>query len=123
VTELPPGFIAVVDDDPRVLESLGTLLESADYTSHLFASASALLESGCMTQINCLISDIDMPAMDGLELLRVVKAQRADLPIILITGRLDLLNRLPVVGLDYYRLFKKPLDAQELLKAVSDALR
>jgi FixJ family two-component response regulator len=123
MTDQSPDFIvAVVDDDQRILESLANLLESADYAVRLYASATALLESGCVAEIDCLISDIDLPVMDGFELLRVIHAARPQLPIILITGHPDLLNRLPPISPDHYRLFKKPFDGQELLTAVSDAL-
>ena len=115
--------IAVVDDDQRILASIGSLLESADYLIHPFASPAELLESGRLAEIDCLISDIDMPAMDGFELLRVVRAARPELPVILITGHPEMLNRLPQVGTGHYRLFKKPFDGQELLTAVSDVLR
>jgi DNA-binding NtrC family response regulator len=70
-----------------------------------------------------LISDIDMPVMDGFELLRVAHAARPELPVILITGHPEMLNRLPAIGPGHYRSFKKPFDGQELLTAVSDALR
>jgi FixJ family two-component response regulator len=124
MTDRPPGFtIAVVDDDQRILESLENLLESADYAVRPFASSAALLESGCLAEIACLISDIDMPVMDGFELLRVVRAARPELPIILITGHPEMLNRLPLIGPSRYRLFKKPFDGQELLTAVGDTLR
>jgi FixJ family two-component response regulator len=124
MTDRPPGYvIAVVDDDPGILRSLENLLESADQAARVFASAKALLESGCLAEIDCLISDIDMPVMDGLELLRVVRAARPELPVILITGHPEMLNRLPAVGPGHYRLFKKPFNGQELLTAISDALR
>src|ERR1700730_11990377 len=124
MTDHPSGFtIAVVDDDQRILESLKNLLESADHAVRLFGSAAALLESGCLAEIDCLISDIDMPVMDGFELLRVVHAARSELPIILITGYPDMLNRLPSISPRHYRLFKKPFNGQELLTAVSDAMR
>jgi FixJ family two-component response regulator len=124
MTDHPPGFtIAVVDDDRRILESLKNLLESADYAVHSFASAAALLESDRLAEIGCLISDIDMPVMDGFELLRVIRATRPELPIILITGYPEMLNRLPPMGPGHYRLFKKPFDGQELLMAVGDAVR
>ena len=124
MTDHPPGLtIAVVDDDQRILESLKNLLESADHGVRLFVSAAAMLKSGCLAEIDCLISDIDMPVMDGFELLRVVRAARAELPIILITGHPEMLNRLLPNGPGHYRLFKKPFNGQELLTAVSDALQ
>ena len=123
MTDCPAGnIIAVVDDDQRILESLESLLASADYAVRLFASAAALLESGCLAEIDCLISDIDMPVMDGFELLRAVHSDRPELPIILITGHSEMLNRLLCVGSSQYRSFKKPFNGQELLTAVSDAL-
>ena len=124
MTDHPPGsIIAVVDDDQRILESLANLLESADHEVRLFASAAALLESGSLTVIDCLISDIDMPVMDGFELLRATHLARPELPIILITGHPEILNRLPPIAPHHYHLFKKPFDGQELLTAISDALR
>ena len=124
MTDDPPGLtIAVVDDDQRILESLQNLLESADYAVHSFASAAALLESDWLAEIDCLISDIDMPVMDGFELLRVAHAARPELPVILITGHPEMLNRLPAIDPSHYRLFTKPFDGQELLTALNDALR
>jgi len=115
-------IVAAVDDDQRILESVELLLESADYEVRLFSSGTALLASGDLREIHCLISDVGMPVMDGFELARAVQAARPGLPVILITGRPDLLNRAP---LDWprHRLFKKPFNAQELLTAVGDALR
>ena len=118
----PGAMIAVVDDDRRILESLEILLESADHAVRLFASGSALLESGYLAEIDCLISDIGMPGMNGLELIRAVHAVRPGLPIILITGHPDVLNGTLPVGEGHYRLFTKPFDGPELLAAVSDAV-
>ena len=89
----------MVDDDQRVLESLENLLESADYSVRLFCVLPRrLIESGCLAEIDCLISDIDMPVMDGLELLRVVRSARLETcPSLLITGYPEMFNRLPPV--------------------------
>lgn len=124
VTDRPAGFIvAVVDDDQRILQSLEDLLESADHIVRVFASGTGLLESGCLAEIDCLISDIDLSKIDGFELLRLVYSARPELPVILITGHPEMVHRSPPVGLGQYRLFKKPFNGQQLLGAVSDAVR
>jgi FixJ family two-component response regulator len=114
-----PAVIAVVDDDPGILESIDSLLTSADYEVRLFSAATALLESGGLQEIDCLISDVAMPLMDGFELARAVQAARPALPVILVTGRPDLLRRSLLDGLGQYRVFKKPFDGQELLAVVA----
>jgi FixJ family two-component response regulator len=114
--------IAVVDDDPSVLHALDLLLSSADHRVQTFASAVAMLESGCLEDVACLISDVCMPAMDGLALLAAVRATRPALPVILISGRPDALDQLAGVAPHQYRLFSKPLDGRALLDAIKDAL-
>jgi FixJ family two-component response regulator len=124
MTERPSGFVvAVVDDDQGILRSLEYLLESAEYSARLFTSGAELLDSGCLPEIDCLISDIDMPGMDGFELLRQVHAARPGLPVILITGYPDTLKRLPPLGGSKARFFTKPFQGPELLAAVTEALR
>jgi FixJ family two-component response regulator len=114
-------MIAVVDDDPRLLESLENLLESVGYIVRTFSSAKALIDAG-LSNIGCLITDIGMPAVDGFDLHDLVKKVRPDLPVFLMTGR-------DVVG-DQQRallngssgFFRKPFDGPALLAAVSKAL-
>ena len=115
--------VAVVDDDERILRSLEYLLESADYVVRLFASGTALLHSRRLCEIDCLISDIDMPGIDGFELLRLVRAARPGLPVILITGYPDTLKHLPAVAGRNPRVFTKPFHGPELLAALSESLR
>jgi FixJ family two-component response regulator len=124
MTHRCPEFLAaVVDDNQRILEALADLLQSAGYAVRLFASAAALLESGSLADIDCLISDIDLPKIDGFELLRLTNAARPELPVILITGHYEMWDRSPNGGSANYRLFKKPFDGQKLLTAVSEAVR
>ena len=115
--------VAVVDDDQSILQSLEYLLESADYKVRLFISATELLASGCLPKVDCLISDIDMPGVDGFELLRLIHAARPGLPVILVTGYPDRLKRVPPLGQSHPRHFTKPFKGEELLAAVGDALR
>ena len=120
----PYGFVvAVVDDDQSVLRSLECLLASADYPVRLFTSAIALLESGCLQEVDCLISDVDMPGMDAIDLLERIRALRPGLRTILITGYPEKLNQAPPLDGVYPGLFIKPFQSQELLDAVRDVLR
>ena len=114
--DLPPNLIvAVTDDDESVRESLGSLLEFSGYTVRLFDSAAALLASGALADIDCLISDIDMPRMDGYELARHASVARPELPVILVTGHHDLVNRRSRARSPQPKILRKPFDVQELL--------
>jgi len=119
----PPGFtVAVVDDDRRILDSLEALLASADFGVRAFESATAMLDSGCLAEIDCLISDVGMPGMGGYELLKIARAMRPGLPVILISGRADSIARAAGPEGRHYRLFTKPFNGEELLAAVVGAL-
>jgi FixJ family two-component response regulator len=115
-------IIAIVDDDPRTLASLESLLESADHQVRSFASGPALVASGVLAQIDCLISDVAMPGMDGYELMRVARKARPGLPVILVSGRPDVASRATLAGLAEYQFFRKPFDGEALLAAVGLAL-
>jgi FixJ family two-component response regulator len=116
-------IIAVVDDDPSILRSLRDLLESADHTVLGFASATTMLASGCLARIDCVVSDIDMPVMDGFALSQAVHEARPELPIVLITGHPEMLDRLPPTDARHQLVFKKPFDGQDLLTAIGDAIQ
>ena len=113
-------MLAVVDDDPRVFESLENLFESAGYVVRTFSSARALIDAG-LSGIDCLITDIGMPGMNGFELRDMVKEARPDLPVFLITGRHEIGDQ--DRAQDVSGFFRKPFDGQVLLAAVDDALR
>ena len=116
-------IIAIVDDDYRMLESLESLLESAGHVVHLFPSGEAFLEAGFLEEVDCLISDVGMPGMDGFELFRLVQRDRPGLPVILITGREELINARPPINLSSQHFFVKPFDGKRLLAAVTRAVQ
>lgn len=115
-------IIAVVDDDPGVLESLENLLRSFKYEVRPYGSAAALLADAAFADIDCLISDIGMPLMDGLELQALVAGRRPRLPVILITGRDDGIEERAAAA-NNRGVFHKPLDASALLDALAVALQ
>lgn len=112
--------VAVVDDDPRLFESMEDLLESAGYSSRSFSSAGSLFVSG-LSGLDVLITDIGMPGMDGFELRDLVIKERPELPVLLITGRHEIADQNRAKGVNGF--FRKPFDAQALLAAVGDAIR
>ena len=114
--------VAVIDDDGRVLESLENLLESAGHAVRLFTSAQAFLKDEAFAKVDCVISDIGMPAIDGFELERLARAARPELPVILITGRRELIKGPQATHRIGTRILLKPVSGQELLRAISKAL-
>jgi FixJ family two-component response regulator len=115
------SVIAVVDDDPRTLESLADLLEAAGYDVRLHLSATTMWKGGGLSDIDCLISDIGMPDMDGFELRRLVLSERPELPVFLITGRPEIQRQYSSI-IERDRYFEKPFDGQQLLAAIRSAL-
>ncbi len=112
-------LVAIVEDDPRVSESLGGLLEAAGYAVLIYSSAEELLSGGRLPQIDCMVSDIGLPTMSGVDLMREVLAQRADLPVILVTGRHDAAYLAEMVKAGARHAFVKPVDTVALLNAIA----
>jgi DNA-binding response OmpR family regulator len=121
--DVHPFLIGVVDDDPSVLESLEELLASGGYKSLLFDSAEAFLGSNGFQQVDCLISDIGMPAMSGWELLQIARTECPNLPVILVTARDEEYARETIEAKGASYLFRKPFDGRELLAALDAVLR
>ena len=113
--------VAVVDDDHRTLESRADLLEAAGYDVRLYTSGKMLWTPGGLSDIDCLISDIGMPEMDGFELRRLALSERPELPVILITGRPELRAQ-DSSNIERDRYFEKPFDGRQLLAAIRAAL-
>jgi len=79
--------IAVIDDDVRVLESLVNLLRSFGYSAESYKSAEQFLESGTLSRISCIVTDVEMRQMSGLGLLQYLKNSNCTVPVIIITGK------------------------------------
>jgi FixJ family two-component response regulator len=114
--------IEVVDDDKRILRSLKSLLESVGYAPILFRSAEAFLAANGVFEADCLISDIGLPGMNGIDLRDAVCDSRPELPVFLVTGRAELLPRAET-SRHRGELFLKPLNGSHLLKTIDDALK
>ena len=115
-------IVAAVDDDYRVRESIESLVASAGHTPLVFASAEEFLQSGAPELAVCLITDVRMPGIDGLELQRRVRLQYPRLPVIFITAHYDEETRQRAFRQGAAGFLHKPFDASELLGAIDLAL-
>ena len=82
-------LLSVVDDDESVRESLPDLLREFGFTVHAFSSAEEFLSSDCISQTRCLIVDVAMPGMSGLDLQRELRRRASEIPVIFITAQKD----------------------------------
>jgi FixJ family two-component response regulator len=115
-------IVAVVDDDPRVREALEHLFDAAGIEHRSFASAEEALEQGELESINCLISDVRMPGIDGCELQRRLAATFPALPVIFVTAHHDDEIRQNVLARGAVAFLYKPFDGEELLNLVDAAM-
>jgi two-component system, LuxR family, response regulator FixJ len=115
----PPVYI--VDDDEAVRDSLRLLLESSGFIAREFASADLLLKMN-IDEMGCLLLDLHMPGISGLELLRLLRARGLKRPVIVISGRRDPVQDAEVLAAGASALLSKPFDDRQLLDLVTEAL-
>jgi len=117
-------LIAIIDDDDAMQDSLRDLMEAAGLVARCFGSAEEFVESGLHRQAACLITDILMPKMSGLELQTRLKDkdEEWDIPIIFITAYGDAGMRIQAMREGAVEFLAKPFDHQLLLKTVRAAL-
>jgi two-component system, LuxR family, response regulator FixJ len=114
--------IYVIDDDDAVRQSLEFLLKTAGITVRGFESAKAFLDVLPEIRSGCIITDVRMPELSGIELLRRVKEREIDIPVIVITGHGDITLAVEAMKLGAVDFLEKPFDDDQLLAAVRAAL-
>jgi FixJ family two-component response regulator len=115
-------MVAIVDDDDLMRSALHGLLRSVGLPAQAFASAEEFLRSGQQHQAGCLIADIRMPGMSGLELQARLNAERCKIPIIFITAHGDEKMRMQALRTGAVEFMAKPFDDEALLESVRAAL-
>ena len=118
----PERAVFVVDDDDAMRDSLDFLLSSAGCAVRTFESAERLLEALTDSNCGCVVSDVRMPGIDGLELLRRIKAARPSLPVVIITGHGDVPLAVEAMKLGAADFVEKPFDDERLIGVVQAAL-
>jgi FixJ family two-component response regulator len=115
-------LVAIVDDDQSVQRSLQDLIESDGLSALCFSSAEQFLDSQARSKVACLIADIRMPGMSGLELQAKLKAERCRIPVIFITAHGDAEMRTLAMGDGAVEFLTKPFNDAVLLEVVHAAL-
>jgi two-component system response regulator FixJ len=114
--------VHVIDDDDAARDALIFLLGSANFVVHAYQSAKAFLSDIPTTGTGCVITDVRMPEISGLELLRRLKSSGIGCPVIVITGQTDVPVAIEAIKLGAVDFIEKPYDAEVLLGAVRFAL-
>lgn len=120
-TERPIVF--VVDDDVSVRESLESLIEFAGWQPETFASAREFLARPRTANPSCLVLDVSLPDLNGLELQKLIASERADMPIIFITGHGDIPMTVQAMKAGAVEFLTKPFDDEALLGAIRHAIK
>ena len=115
-------LVAIVDDDDSMRSAVQDLLEAVNLPAHGFASPEEFLSSGKQHHTACLIADIRMPGMSGLELQAKLNADRCRIPIIFVTAHGDQRMRMQALRAGAVEFLAKPFDNEALLDSVRAAL-
>ncbi len=116
------GVVHVIDDDEALRESLTFLLNTAQHVVRSYDSAQAFLDALPRAEPGCIITDLRMPVISGLDLLRRLNALQAGYPVIVITGHGDVPLAVEAMKLGAVEFLEKPFDDNTLLAAVRTAL-
>jgi two-component system response regulator FixJ len=117
------GKVYVIDDDEAMRDSLNFLLDSADFNVTLFETAIRFLEALPGLEFGCVVSDVRMPGMDGIELLKRMKAGQSGFPIVIMTGHGDVPLAVEAMKLGAVDFLEKPFEDDRLIGMIEAAIR
>lgn len=118
----PEPLVSLIDDDPPVLDSLAVLLEADGFRVAPFQSARDFLAAELAPAPDCIVSDVRMPDMDGLEFLQVLKQAGSRAPVILMTGHGDVPVAVRAMKLGAVDFIEKPFEPDRLISAIRAVL-
>jgi FixJ family two-component response regulator len=115
--------VSIVDDDPLAREGIKELVESLGYEAIAFGSAQDFLQSGAVAKTGCLITDLQMPGLSGLELQERLQAQGYRTPVILITAYPNEKHRSRAISAGAIGFLSKPFEEQSLVECLAVAMK
>jgi FixJ family two-component response regulator len=121
VSEKRP-LVAIVDDDPAVCRAIGRLITKSNFDVVSFTCGQKLLDTLQVRRPDCLLLDLHMPGLSGLDILRAIANAGMKLPTIIITGRDDSRSREQCLAAGALAILLKPLSPAEMLRAINRAL-
>jgi two-component system, LuxR family, response regulator FixJ len=117
------GTVFLIDDDPGVRDSLTLLLSLKDISTQPFANADSFLESYTPERVGCVLTDLRMPGMTGLELQTALRERHIDLPVVVLTAHGDVATARAALKNGAFDFLEKPVDDAMLLDVLHNALR
>jgi two-component system response regulator FixJ len=117
------GKVYVIDDDEAMRDSLDFLLGAADFHVTLFESAHKFLDAISTVEFGCVVSDVRMPGIDGIELLKRLKASRNVFPVVIMTGHGDVPLAVEAMKLGAADFLEKPFEDERIIGMIDVALR
>jgi two-component system response regulator FixJ len=117
------GKVYVIDDDEAMRDSLNFLLDSADFRVTLFETALTFLDVLPSLDFGCVVSDVRMPGLDGIELLKRMKAGNSRFPIVIMTGHGDVPLAVEAMKLGAVDFLEKPFEDDRLIGMIETAIR
>lgn len=120
---MPRGKVYVIDDDEAMRHSLEFLLSSVDYEVTLFESAQAFLDGIDKREFGCVVSDVRMPGIDGIELLRRLQTLNCRFPVVIMTGHGDVPLAVEAMKLGAVDFLEKPFDDDLLISMIDSGLK
>lgn len=114
--------VYVIDDQPAVCHALGELLSVLGYRVETFTSPQTFLGVAAFAPMGCVVSDVRMPGLDGLELMEALRARGVELPVILISGHADVPLAVRAIKAGAEDMIEKPVDDSRLIGAINRAL-
>ena len=121
--EMSQAMVSIIDDDPLAREGIRELVESLGYKARAFVSAQDFLQSGAIATTACVITDLQMPGLNGLELQEGLRARGYHTPVILITAYPNEKHRSRAMNAGAIGFLSKPFEEQTLVEWLTAAMK